>query len=71
MSERIVRACARKARPRIVSYPGSRGYRLWEDCTTKDLHSCMDGFRRQRDDMDESYLIYTRAFHGGYKGGES
>ncbi|MBI5689293.1 MAG: hypothetical protein HZC55_04290 [Verrucomicrobia bacterium] len=70
LSDRIIRAAAKAGRPRIVSAPGSAGYKLWENCTTEELHQCMERFRSQRDDMGETYLVMHRAFHGGYRGGE-
>lgn len=70
LSDRIIRAAAKASRPRIVSSPGSRGYKLWEHCTTEELHHCMESIRSQRDDMDETYLVMNRAFHAGYRGGD-
>lgn len=70
LSDRIIRAAAKAARPRIVSAPGSKGYKLWEHCTTDELHHCMNQFKSQRDDMAETYLIMHRAFHSGYRGGD-
>lgn len=68
--DRVVRAVAKASRPRIVSAPGSQGYKLWEHCTTEELHHCMNQFKSQRDDMAETYLIMHRAFHSGYQGGD-
>ena len=70
LPDRIIRAVAKAGRPRIVSAPGSQGYKLWEHCTTEELHHCMAQFKSQRDEMAETYLIMFRAFHGGYRGGD-
>ncbi len=70
LSDRIIRAVAKASRPRIVSAPGSHGYKLWEHCTTEELHHCIASIRSQRDDMDETYLVMHRAFHSGYRGGD-
>ena len=67
--ERKVRAASRAARPRVVSYPGSKGYKLWELCTVPEHDKCLKAFRAQRDDMDASLLIFTRAYHSHYLGG--
>ena len=61
--ERKVRAVARASRPRIVSFPGSRGYKRFELCTVPEHDACLRAFRAQRDDMDASLLIYSRAYH--------
>jgi len=67
--ERKVRAVSRASRPRIVSFPGSKGYKRWELCTVPEHDACLKAFRAQRNDMDESLLVYTRAYHSHYRGG--
>lgn len=66
--ERMVRAVSRASRPRVVSYPGSKGYKRWELCTVPEHDKCLKAFRAQRDDMAESLLVYTRAYHAHYLG---
>lgn len=68
--DRIVRASARAGRPRIVSYPGSAGYKLWEHCTVAELATYMNTVRNVRDDADQWFTIISRAYHSGYRGGE-
>jgi hypothetical protein len=62
-NERTVRALASAARPRVVSYPGSPGYKLWDYCTVEEHEKCMNAFRSVRDEAAESYLVYSRKFH--------
>lgn len=68
LDERKVRAIARAARPRIISWPGSPGYRLWRDAAGNERLRAIDAFRSQEDDMRESRIIYERAYHGGFRG---
>lgn len=67
-NERKVRAASRASRPRIVSFPGSRGYKRFELCTVPEHDACVRAFRAQRDDMDASLLIYSRAYHSRFAG---
>lgn len=61
--ERLVRALSRAARPRVVSYPGSPGYKLWNRCTVEELDKCIRAYRAVRDDAYESYLIFWKEYH--------
>ena len=39
--KRKVRAIARAARPGIVSFSGSAGYKLFKDCTVEEINACL------------------------------
>jgi hypothetical protein len=50
-SDRKVRRVASAAAPRIVSYPGSPDYRLFELCTVEEIDHGINAFRSQGNDM--------------------
>jgi hypothetical protein len=68
-NERQCRAIASASRPRVVSYPGSPGYQLWERCTVEEIDRCLSSFRAIRVEADHTYLIYLRAYHARGHGG--
>jgi hypothetical protein len=69
--KRRVRAIARAARPRIVSFPNSDGYDLWERCNTEALWDCIYKLEDQGKDLIKQATVMRRALHGGYRGAAS
>lgn len=66
--ERRVRKIASAAAPRIVSFPGSPGYKLWENCLNEEINHCIDSIQSQADDMAKRAQVYRRAYHSRYRG---
>jgi len=62
-NDRKVRKVASSAAPRIVSFPGSPGYRLFDHCSVEEISHCIDTFRSQARDMTARSMLYERAFH--------
>ena len=46
-SDRFVRKAASAARPAVVSYPGSPGYKLWQLCTIEEINHCIEAIESQ------------------------
>jgi len=68
-NDRKVRKIGRAARPRIVSYPGSPGYKLWEECTVEEIDHAIAAFDSQSQDNAKSAHIYRMAYHKRFRGG--
>jgi len=69
VAERKVRKIASVAAPRIVSFPGSPGYKLWELCTVAEIDHCIEAFESQGRDMLERAILYRQAYHRRFRGG--
>jgi len=67
-SDRKVRAAARAAAPGVVSFPGSRGYKLWAACTPEEILHAIDAFESQARDMQQRAHLYQSAWHKGFRG---
>jgi hypothetical protein len=61
--DRRVRAIASASAPRIVSFPGSPGYKLFERCTVEEINHCIEAFNSQGSDMIKRASLYSRAYH--------
>jgi hypothetical protein len=61
--DRRVRAIASSAMPEIVSYPGSRGYKLFGRCTIEEIQHCISAFQSQGTDMLKRSVVYSAAYH--------
>ena len=69
-NRRRVRAIASAARPRIVSFPGSNGYDLWERCSEADLKHGIAAIRRQASSMHQDATIYQGAYDRRFATGQ-
>jgi hypothetical protein len=69
-SERRVRKVASAAAPAVVSFPGSRGYKLWQFCSVEEIHHCMESFESQGREMFKRALVYRRAYHKRFRGAQ-
>ena len=67
-AERHVRAVASAAAPRVVSFPGSPGYRLWQFCTAEELNHCIEAFEAQGREMIRRAHLYRMAYHRRFRG---
>jgi hypothetical protein len=67
-AERHVRAIASAAAPRIVSFPGSPGYKLWELCSVAEIDHCIDALEAQGRDMIKRANVYRLAYHRRFRG---
>lgn len=67
-SERHVRKVASAACPAIVSFPGSRGYKLWRLCSVDEINHCIEAFESQGRDMLKRALLYRQAYHRRFRG---
>lgn len=68
VTDRHVRKVASAARPAVVSYPGSPGYKLWQHCSIEEISHCIDSFDSQVRDMVKGSLLYRRAYHKRFRG---
>lgn len=67
-SKRRIRAIAKAARPRVVSFPGSDGYDLWSRCTQPEILHAIEAMQAAgRTYLDEA-LVYSKAYHAQYRG---
>lgn len=66
--DRLVRAVASAARPAVVSFPGSRGYKLWSLCTVPEITHCIQAFESQGHDMVKCAVLYRAAYHKHFGG---
>lgn len=64
-SKRKVRAIARAARPGIVSFPNSDGYKLWEQCTVDEIERCIAAFDSAIRENTASKMLYLNRLHSG------
>jgi hypothetical protein len=68
MSDRSVRQIASAAAPAVVSFPGSKGYKLWRLCTVGEITHCIDAFESQGRDMIKRAVLYRQAYHRRFRG---
>ncbi|MBI5768719.1 MAG: hypothetical protein HZA93_13055 [Verrucomicrobia bacterium] len=68
VSDRCVRKIASAACPAIVSFPGSKGYKLWQLCTIDEIGHCIEAFESQGKDMFQRAILYRRAYHKRFRG---
>lgn len=66
--KRRVRAIAGAARPRVVSFPGSNGYQLWERCTVEEIQHGIEAMEAQGKDMIRDANVYRMAYNRRYRG---
>ena len=62
-SERSLRAVASASNGRVLSYPGSPGYRLTKEATIEEIQAA-DTLRHQADEMRQRWLQIQRIYHG-------
>ena len=67
-TEREVRKIASAACPQVVSFPGSRGYKLWQDCSVEEIAHCIEAFKSQARDMLKRAVVYRQAYHRRFRG---
>lgn len=70
-AKRKVRAIAKVARPRVVSFPGSNGYDLWERCTVEQIQHGIEALESQGKDMIKEANVYRMAYHRRFRPGAS
>lgn len=62
-TERYLRAVASASNGRVLSYPGSPGYRITKESTIEEIQAA-DTLRHQADEMRERWLQIQRIYHG-------
>lgn len=67
-TDRDVRAIANAARPAVVSYPGSPGYKLWQLCSLEEVNHCIEAFEHQGKEMIKCGVLYRQAYHKRFRG---
>lgn len=67
-SDREVRAVASAACPQVVSFPGSKGYKLWLLCTVAEIDHAIGAFESQGRDMIKRAVLYRQAYHRRFGG---
>lgn len=65
---RWVRKVASVAAPAVVSFPGSRGYKLWQLCSVDEINHCIEAFESQGKDMLKRAILYRQAYHRRFRG---
>ncbi len=68
VTDRAGRAIASAARPVVVSFPGSKGYKLWQLCTIAEVSHCIATFESQGSEMIKMAVLYRQAFHKRFSG---
>jgi hypothetical protein len=68
VSDRTVRMIASASCPAVVSFPGSKGYKLWQLCTIAEITHCIDAFESQGRDMIKRAVLYRQAYHRRFRG---
>lgn len=68
LSDRKIRAIARAAAPGVVSYPGSPGYKLWDECSVEEINHAIEAFESQARDMTARAILYRQAYHARHRG---
>ncbi len=67
-NERSVRLVASVACPAVVSFPGSRGYKLWQLCSIEEIDHAIEAFESQGRDMLKRAVLYRQAYHKRFRG---
>lgn len=67
-TDRRVRRVASAARPVVVSFPGSKGYKLWQLCTVAEIDHCIAALESQGSDMIKGAVLYRQAYHRRFRG---
>ena len=62
-NKRKVRAIARAARPGIVSFPNSNGYKLFRNCTVEEIRSCVNHWRSVEKDAAQTWKLFQDAMY--------
>jgi hypothetical protein len=68
VSDRAVRAIASAAAPAVVSFPGSKGYKLWQLCTVAEVSHAIEAIESQGKDMIKRAVLYRQAYHRRWHG---
>lgn len=67
-AKRRVRAVAKAAKPRVVSFPGSDGYDLLARVKVAELWRCIYELEDAATSLTKEAAMYRRALHSGYRG---
>lgn len=67
-TDREVRKIASAAGAAVVSYPGSKGYKLWQLCTVEEIDHCITAFESQGRDMFSRAVKYRVAYARRFRG---
>ena len=67
-TDRRVRKLASAACPGVVSFPGSPGYKLWQQCSVEEINHCIEAFESQGSDMLKRSVLYRQAYHRRFRG---
>ena len=68
ISDRTVRLIASAACPAVVSFPGSKGYKLWRLCAIGEISHCIEAFESQGCDMIKRAVLYRQPYHRRFRG---
>lgn len=60
---RWVRRLAQRSGGRVMSFPGSEGYRLLVDCTVEEFHHARNALKSQSDNMLKRVIEMDRIFY--------
>ncbi len=63
MTDRKVRKVASASAPKIVSFPGSPGYKLFDRCSVDEIDHCIHATESQGNDMIKRAVLYRTAYH--------
>jgi hypothetical protein len=62
--KRRIRAIANASDGRILSYPGSKGYKLTRQATVEEINTATAKLRHQAGEMHQRALEIDRVYHG-------
>lgn len=62
--KRRIRAIANASDGRILSYPGSKGYKLTRQATVEEINTATAKLRHQAGEMQQRALEIDRVYHG-------
>lgn len=62
--KRRIRAIANASEGRILSYPGSKGYKLTREATVIEIQTATAKLRHQAGEMHQRALEIDRVYHG-------
>lgn len=67
-TKRRVRAVAKAAKPRVLSFPGSDGYDLFARVSIDELWRCIYEMEAAAKSLLQEAASYRKALHRGYRG---
>lgn len=67
-TDRKVRSVCAASVPGVLSFPGSKGYKLWAECTVEEIDHAINAIEKQAAEMTQRAFHYRRAYHARFRG---